>query len=102
MDNRSDKEKWVNEILQSAEGMKRAEANPFLYEKLMYRMQQKHTVQDIPARVLLPKWILAGVLILVLNGAALVKEINRDRVMNIPEPYTGMLSELGNQTTYNY
>jgi hypothetical protein len=103
MDKRDDKEKWVNDVLSSTEGMKKADSNPFLYEKIMYRMQDRNTAQDISASVLLPKWILGGVLILALNSVALVKEIHRDKFMTkANNTYAGMLSELGNQTTYNY
>ncbi len=103
MNKSSDKEKWVNEVLSSTEGMKKAEANPFLYEKIIYKLQHRETVQDIPAKVLLPKWILAGVVILLLNSLVLVKEMNRGKnIRNTDTQGMGMLSELGNQTTYNY
>lgn len=33
-----DKEKWINNILNSAEGIKRAEPNPFLFPKIISRI----------------------------------------------------------------
>jgi len=104
MDSRNNKEKWVNEVLASTEGMKKAEANPFLYEKIRYRMQQKGAVQDIPAIVLLSKWIIACLVILAINSIAITTEIRRekDKALMQKDANVGMLGELGNQTTYNY
>lgn len=103
MNKSSDREKWVNEVLNSTEGMKKAEANPFLYEKIMYKLQDREAVQDIPAKVLLPKWVFAAVVVLLLNSLAIVKETNKGKsIRDTDTPAMGMLSEIGNQTTYNY
>ncbi len=102
MNSRNDKEKWVAEVLNSMEGMKKAEGNPFLYEKIMYRLQNKDTVQDIPAGALLPKWIIAGLFLLFINSIAFTNEISRHEPEMHNETNMGILSEIGNQTTYNY
>lgn len=42
------KEQWIEEALASLEGVKRAEANPFLYTRIA---QQLHNRQGVPYRV---------------------------------------------------
>ena len=58
------KEKWIDEVLQSAKGMKPAEANPFLHTRIETKLQQEKPVQSISLR-----WVyasLAGLFLLLL------------------------------------
>ena len=57
----------IEETLNSLSGMKRAEANPFLYDKVMHRMAQAGTQPSRPFFSL--QWQLAGLfLLLALNA----------------------------------
>jgi hypothetical protein len=101
MDNRNDKEKWVNEVMGSLEGMERAEGNPFLYGKVMSRLEKREVADVASSGSFLPKWALAGVLVLVLNGMAIVKEIHRGNIARHTD-VNSVPMELDTQTTYNY
>ncbi len=42
-----EKEKWINDVLRSLDGLQRAEPNPFLYAKIYNRL----TGREVPDRV---------------------------------------------------
>ncbi|MEI9945047.1 MAG: hypothetical protein WDN26_12625 [Chitinophagaceae bacterium] len=44
------KEKWIDEILQSAKGIRPMEANPYLHTRIEAKLQQDAPVQKIPLR----------------------------------------------------
>jgi hypothetical protein len=46
-----EKEKWINDILSSADGMQRAEPNPFLFAKIRNRLQTEAPVYASPLTV---------------------------------------------------
>ncbi|GAB4031233.1 hypothetical protein [Spirosoma gilvum] len=61
-----EKDKWINDVLGSLEGMKRAEPSPFLYAKLQNRLLAKHIPVYVPARTV---WLTVAsfALLLLLN-----------------------------------
>jgi len=65
------KEKWINETLESIEGMNRAGANPFLFEKVMNRMNAVDSAPVLKPATL--RWAISLTLLLVaLNIAGLL------------------------------
>jgi hypothetical protein len=58
------KEKWVKEIMESIDNVGRAEANPFLYDKVMYRMQSAANIDTFlkPTTV---RWALLSTALLI-------------------------------------
>lgn len=56
------KEKWINDTLESLQGVRRAEANPFLSEKVLQRLQNKQPVIIVyPLRI---AWRIAASVVL--------------------------------------
>lgn len=49
-ENNQNREKWVNETIESISGIKRAEASPFLYAKVLHRLKQGQSPAYISAR----------------------------------------------------
>lgn len=45
-----EKEKWINDILNSTDGMQRAEPDPFLFAKVRNRLTETGLVEYIPVR----------------------------------------------------
>lgn len=63
------KDRWINDVLESADGMQRATANPFLYTRIMARIQEANSSWEKTARLISrPSFAFATVLlILVIN-----------------------------------
>lgn len=64
------KETWIKETLESADGIGRAKANPFLYDKVINRMHQAR-VNNVPKNVYV-RWVMAAALLVGLNVVSLV------------------------------
>ncbi len=111
-------EEKVNLTLQSVEGMQRAKANPFLYEKVMNRLNSQINMQNTPSEV--PGWsyskgikyALVMLLFIALNIATIL-QISRDtttvKVINQTSKETpkqkkeskGYFDDFINDTDYN-
>ncbi|MFL5763960.1 MAG: hypothetical protein ACJ77K_08475 [Bacteroidia bacterium] len=58
------KEKWINEVMSSLDDVKSAEANPFLYTRILSRLE-KGAISQAPARLVWLTAISFAVLVLV-------------------------------------
>lgn len=101
MDKLTDKEKWINEVMSSTEGMQKAEPNPFLYSKIAFRMQQKEKQQDRFNKVFIPRWVAVVILLVLVNCFSIIKMLNRQQQQHAGAN-THLLSEFNTETTYNY
>jgi hypothetical protein len=61
------KDNWMNEVLGSLDGVERAEADPFLFEKISNRLSIQKQEKQIASRNPVWKMALAFLLILLLN-----------------------------------
>jgi hypothetical protein len=74
MKSQQQKEEWIDRVLQSVEGITPADANPYLYKKVLLKLKNQ-TQEVISLRAV---WMSAAafVALLVLNVAALKTGIN--------------------------
>jgi hypothetical protein len=99
----NNREKWVNEVLNSTEGMQPAAGNPFLYEKLMYRMQKQTKVRAAYEKRYVPQLIAVAACVLVLNCISVVHFIkNEKKDARMEQGGGGLGQEMNNGTVYNY
>ena len=96
------KEQWINEVMASVEGMERPDANPFLYEKIKYRMEQGSNVRHSFNRTSVVGWAAAVVMLLAINGVSIVNKISREKHTLHTEAYNAIAPEMQTQTIYNY
>ncbi|OJW73215.1 MAG: hypothetical protein BGO59_06945 [Spirosoma sp. 48-14] len=61
-----EKDKWINSVLNSLEGMQRAEPSPFLFAKIQHQLATRNSPVYIPARTV---WLTVAsfALLLLLN-----------------------------------
>ncbi len=57
------KERWINEVMSSLQGMQRAEGNPYLHTRVMARLEKTLPVKGYSWR---PVAVLSAVLVLIL------------------------------------
>ena len=70
------KDKWIEEILSSAEGITRAEASPFMFSKILSRLKSvKNSTVILPFRKL-ALGFLTLILLVVLNVTVLFRSTN--------------------------
>ena len=51
MEQKNNKDKWIEEVMESAEKIKRIEASPFIYPKILHRLKnQSNAGRIIPVR----------------------------------------------------
>ena len=92
------KEKWINEVMNSLDDVKSAEANPFLYNKILNKLGSGE-VEYAPMKLV---WLAAAsfALLAVLNFQAMKKSAgsnNRTEVQEIANAY-----HLVNTNSINY
>ena len=69
-----EKEKWINRVLNSLDGMQRAEPSPFLYAKIQHRLADKNSPVYIPNRTV---WLTLAsfALLLLLNWRIIERNV---------------------------
>ena len=96
-----EKENWINEVMQSTRGMKPAEANPFLFEKIALKIEQRKTGATKETGFS-KGWAVAAVLLVVINIVSLTF-IMQDKPTHKKEAsYTALAKDMGLLSTYNY
>ena len=98
-----DQNNWINEVLESTKGMQKAEASPFLFEKISNRIQTGKTSAPVKTNGI--KWAFASfaAVILIVNVLAISnysgsEKNNSDKT----ELVSALGSELGYNSNYNY
>lgn len=93
------KEEWINEVLNSTSGMEKAEAGPFLFEKIANRIEKQGAK---PAASAVPNWAIIAGFVVVINlfsiGFLLVKNKEAKKEQAIRE----LRSEMGYNTNNIY
>jgi len=97
----NDKEKRVEDILNSMKGRTEVPVNPFLYEKVMFRMQQKETAGERAYSTTIFKWAAVLALLVVINGITIIGNATRQHMANSTHQH-GDLIELESPSSYNY
>ncbi|OJW80945.1 MAG: hypothetical protein BGO69_19880 [Bacteroidetes bacterium 46-16] len=95
-------DKWVDGILQSLEGIERPGVNPFLYEKIKYRMDAGDTAGRTYGTRRVVGWAIATLMIIALNGFSIINKIQQEKHILHTEVYNALAPEMQLQTIYNY
>ena len=96
-----EKENWINEVIQSTKGMKPVEANPFLFEKIAFKMEMKAS-DAVQEKSFFKSWALAASLVVMINIVSFLY-IQKDKPSQQKEMgYEALSNEMGLTQTSNY
>ncbi len=100
MKNSINKEKWIDEVLESTKGMSRAEVPHDLFEQLTSKLMEpaKPKIVAIPAK----QWIAAAILLLALNAATAVYYVSKNYKSATVVSSNPIALEIQGESTYNY
>lgn len=71
-ENRINKEEWVNNAIESAGSLKQAEANPFMYAKILSRMKAGEKLNEVIPLKKAALGFLSVLLLIALNYSAIM------------------------------
>lgn len=97
-----DKEQWINEVMGSAEGLQRPAGNPFLYEKIKYKMERRSEVAPTAGKKMAWGWAMALVVLLAVNGVSIVNKISHEKRAQETAAINSLVPEMSTQTIYSY
>ncbi|HTA62863.1 MAG TPA: hypothetical protein VK835_10425 [Bacteroidia bacterium] len=96
-----EKENWINEVMQSTKGMKPVDANPFLFEKIVHKIELNRR-DEVQAKSFSKGWALAASLIIVVNLISFTYML-KDKPSHQKEiGYQALSKEMGLAQTSNY
>jgi hypothetical protein len=94
----TDKENWINEVLGSTQGMKRAAPGADLFEKITARLANPSSVRATPLPI--KQWAAAAILLLALNIGSVVYFTSQKKTTDSSKnPFAAAMQE---ESTYNY
>lgn len=95
------KEEWVNEILESASAIKEVQENPFLYQKMLNRLNRRKEPGISISRFRLG-WAVAIALIISVNAAAFFTYRHKVQKQNELVVLETLSSQMISNSTFNY
>jgi len=102
MDNNIEKEKWIDEVFSSTQGMLRAQPGEGMFQKINARLNEPREVKTVPLP--LKQWAAAAILLLALNVGSVIyyagqntKDTGSNAVAANP-----VATEIQSESTYNY
>ena len=96
-----EKETWINEVMESTRGMNPVEANPFLFEKIQFRMEARSRETSL-TKVFSKGWAIAAVLLLALNIVSFTYMLKDSSQPQKQSGYQALAKEMGLSNMYNY
>ncbi len=101
-----EKEKWINDVLNSVSGLQKAEPNAFLFEKITARIKQNNAEQKSDYFFIRNKLAIGftAAALFVVNGFAIASFVSDKDTNNKAgtEIISELSSELGYSLSYNY
>ncbi|MBS1586442.1 MAG: hypothetical protein JSS82_12945 [Bacteroidetes bacterium] len=97
-----DKEQWINEVMGSTDGIQRPAGNPFLYEKIKYKMERGSETVPVAGKKMAWGWAMALVALLAVNGVAIVNKIAHEKKAQAAAAINSLVPEMSTQTIYSY
>jgi len=99
MEHNINKDKWIDEVLNSTWGMSRAQPVAGLFEQITAKLSEPQTIKMIAFPV--KQWVAAAIVLLALNvGSVIYFAQNKGGVTNSKENPLAM--EIQSASTYNY
>ena len=93
------KEKWINEVMESTTGMQRATPMPGLFDRIAASTGKPgHTTIQIPSK----KWIAAAILLVMLNIGSVLYAIDHHKHEQNTVASNALFTEIQTGSTYNY
>ena len=100
MENNSNKELWINEVLGSTKGMVRPQPVPELYTGIMQKLNDSK--EGIKVRMPLRQWAAAALLLLAVDAGSVVYYTSRSGKTNERNTGNSIAMEIVSTPTYNY
>ena len=93
------KEKWINDVLESTRSIQRATPPPGLYDQIAAGIGNlDKVVIHRPAK----QWIAAAILLVALNIGSIIYSLAQNKKMETTVASNTLFSEIQTGTTYNY
>ncbi|MES2702568.1 MAG: hypothetical protein V4649_08015 [Bacteroidota bacterium] len=94
----TNKDKWIEEVLGSTQGMAKADAPAALYDTVMEALSRPRAVRGITLPV--KQWAVAAVLLIAVNIASVVYFSTHSRPAGGDDDM--MVAQMVSESTYNY
>lgn len=99
MDTNANKQRWIDEVMDSTDGMSRAQPHADLQERINERLSAPFTRNAVAIPV--TRWVAAAILILGVNvGSAMY--FSKQHREHTPEMSNPFAAEMSASSTYNY
>lgn len=95
-----DKERWIDGVLNSTEGMRKAEPEANFYQQVLQKINRPATVKGVTMP--LKQWAAAAILLLALNISSIVYFMDHGRKAGNMGGGNPLAAEMQLGTTYNY
>ena len=99
MENNTNKKKWIDEVLNSTAGMKRAQPGAHLYEQITAKLGRP---QPVTVSFPVKRWAAAAILLLALNVGSVVYFDSQKKKISSADSGNPLASQIEVETTYNY
>jgi hypothetical protein len=96
-----EKENWINEVMQSTKGVKPAAANPFLFEKIAFKIEQRKN-QALTDNSFSKGWVVVAVLLVIVNIVSYTYMMKDKPSPQKEMAYAALSKEMGLTSTSNY
>ncbi len=99
MEHNTNKERWIDEVMNSTQGMSRAQPGAGLYEQITAKLTRPQTATtSFPVK----RWAAAAILLLTLNVGSVIYFNNREKKATNISTSNPLASEIQTETIYNY
>jgi hypothetical protein len=100
MTNNTNKEKWIDEVMNSTQGMSRADPDNDLLDKITSKLNSPNAVKTTPLPV--TQWAAAAILLIALNVGSVIYFTNHNKTMATATNNNPFATEIPSVSTYNY
>jgi hypothetical protein len=96
------KEEWINSLLETASEVKEVEPNPYLYHKILNKLEYQPTGEAVSTIKFKLVWVAAIFLIISINVSAVIIYKSKVISQNKDAAIESMANEMNACQTYNY
>jgi hypothetical protein len=97
----ANKEEWLNEVMSSTREKAPVSANPFLYQQVMFKVQQQKIAGKV-GNAFVYKWAAVLLLLVGVNGATITRTLTHRQIDGSAAYAQVIFTEMVTQTSYNY